>query len=301
MTDAIPYISQGDNLILLIDNKSHTINKMHMNYIKIVNAIRDSDWDIIKTLVDTKVALSNYTKGNLSIVDGEIFWDGKPFHNALGKRLLRMYSDGFPIDSMLNLMENLLENPSHRAVNELYGFLERNELPLTLDGCFLAYKKVRYASEDIADKNIVTGDLIDCHSGTIRNNIGDVPAMPRNEVNDNAEETCSSGLHFASLSYLSHYGGSNPIMIVKINPKNVVSIPVDYGCQKGRCCEYEVVAFHGNDDRKEAFTEVVEEFQEIATDDDEIFDAGDEVPYTNNVTKQTDDKSSRFSRPGDNA
>ena len=46
-------------------------------------------------------------------------------------------------------------------------------------------------------------------------------------------------------------------MIVKINPKHVVSIPVDYNNQKGRCEQYEVVAKHGKDANVEAFNSVV--------------------------------------------
>ena len=35
-------------------------------------------------------------------------------------------------------------------------------------------------------------------------------------------------------------------MIVKIDPADVVSIPVDYNNSKGRCCKYEVIAEHFN-------------------------------------------------------
>ena len=30
-------------------------------------------------------------------------------------------------------------------------------------------------------------------------------------------------------------------MILKINPRDVVSIPTDYNDSKGRCCRYEVI------------------------------------------------------------
>jgi hypothetical protein len=36
-------------------------------------------------------------------------------------------------------------------------------------------------------------------------------------------------------------------MILKINPKDVVSIPADYNNTKGRCCRYEVVAEYNED------------------------------------------------------
>lgn len=138
-----------------------------------------------------------------------------------------MYKDGFPVTPLVKFIDNLMENPSARAVRELYGFLEKNNLPITEDGYFLAYKKVR-------------GNYLDVYSGTMDNSVGKVVTMPRRKVNDNAEQICSEGLHFCSIDYLKHFGGER-VVIVKINPRDVVSIPVDYNNAKGRCCAYEVV------------------------------------------------------------
>ena len=67
--------------------------------------------------------------------------------------------------------------------------------------------------------------------------------MPRNFVNDNKEETCSTGLHFCSREYAEGFFGNSGdrMMVIKINPRDVVSIPVDYNNTKGRCSRYEVV------------------------------------------------------------
>jgi hypothetical protein len=49
-------------------------------------------------------------------------------------------------------------------------------------------------------------------------------------------------LHFCSQEYLPHFGGSDSrVVIVKINPRDVVSIPTDYNNAKGRACRYEVI------------------------------------------------------------
>jgi hypothetical protein len=130
-------------------------------------------------------------------------------------------------------MENLMQNPSYRSVNELYGFLEANNLSITPDGHFLAYKKVRENYTDV-------------HSGKFDNSVGKVCEMERNLVDDNKDNTCSFGLHFCSEGYLKHFGGDR-IMIVKINPRDVVSIPTDYNNSKGRTCRYEVVGEVGLD------------------------------------------------------
>lgn len=246
MSNAIPYLLQGKNIILVIDGKSHTVTKdTHMNYAKIVEALKVNDWDSLRELIEPKKAIINFGKGYVTINGDDVMWKGQPFHNALSRRMIEMYQDGFPIDPMIRFMERLMANPSKRSVDQVYGFLEKNNLPITEDGYFLAYKKVREDYKDI-------------HSGTISNHIGAVVEMERNLVDDNPDSTCSTGLHFCSESYLDHFGNSGqPVMILKIDPADVVSIPSDYNGAKGRCSKYEVIA-QVNGDPKAAFTAAVD-------------------------------------------
>jgi acyl carrier protein len=92
---------------------------------------------------------------------------------------------------------------------------------------------------------MVKSDYMDIHSGTVRNQIGDAPAMPRAMVDADRNRTCSQGLHFCSKSYLTSFGSSrrdsDRCMLVKINPADVVAIPADYNNAKGRAWTYEVV------------------------------------------------------------
>ncbi|KAI9549450.1 hypothetical protein GHT06_001850 [Daphnia sinensis] len=82
----------------------------------------------------------------------------------------------------------------------------------------------------------VRDNYMDCHTGTMDNSVGKIVEMDRNLVNDNKDQTCSAGLHFCSESYLNCFGGER-IVIVKINPADVVSIPSDYNDAKGRACK----------------------------------------------------------------
>ena len=244
-----PHIIQGDNITLMIHSRQHTLNReTHPNYDRVLEAIRNSEWDKVEELVDVTRAVANYANGLVEVIDGDVYYDGRPFHNALADRLLDMLKQGFPVEPLCNFLVNLKENPSKRAVDELYGFLEKNSLPITPDGHFLAYKKVR-------------ADFLDIHSGTMDNSVGRIVEMPRNEVDENASNTCSSGLHFCSLEYLPNFGrsGNDNIVIVKINPRDVVSIPNDYNNAKGRACRYEVVGLHtaANPETTEAFRTAV--------------------------------------------
>lgn len=244
-----PFIIQGNNITIVIGNKPHTIAKSHITYQKVVDAIKAGDWTKVADLVEPKKVVLNYGKGNVSVQGDQLFWKGKPMNNGLATRMIAMLQDEFPVEPLVNFMENLMTNPSKRAVDELYGFLEKNSLPITPDGHFLAYKKVR-------------NDYLDIHSGTMDNSPGKIVEMERNEVDDNKDRTCSSGLHFCSQDYLPHFGNvsDNRVVIVKINPRDVVSIPSDYNNAKGRACRYEVVGEISNDSNQvdTAFTKPVQ-------------------------------------------
>ena len=228
-----PFILQGSNVTVVIDGKPHTISKTHVTYQKVVDAIKANDWDTVKNIIDPVKVVLNYGAGNVSIQGEKLFWKGQPFAGVLATRMIAMLQDGFSVEPMVNFMHNLMKNPSKRSVDELYGFLEKNSLPITPDGHFLAYKKVRR-------------DFKDIHSGTMDNSPGTIVEMERNQVDDNKDQTCSTGLHFCGLSYLDHFGGSDSrVVIVKIDPADVVSIPSDYNGAKGRACRYEVIGEMG--------------------------------------------------------
>jgi|Laugrespbdmm15dd_1035085.scaffolds.fasta_scaffold01571_3 roadblock/LC7 domain-containing protein len=222
-----PYLIQGSNIVVVIGNKSHTISKTHITYNKVLEAIKASDWDSLPDIIEPKKVVLNYGAGNVSIQGETLFWKGKELNTGLSVRMIQMLQEGFPIEPMVQFMENLYQNPSKRAVTELYGFLEKGNLPITPDGHFLAYKKVRT-------------DYTDVHSGKFNNSVGQVVEMERHDVDDNKDNTCSTGLHFCAMSYLSCFGGERTV-IVKINPADVVSIPSDYNDAKGRACRYEVI------------------------------------------------------------
>lgn len=237
-----PYIIQGDNVTIVVDSKPHSINKTHISYQKVLDAIKENDEETIREIIDTKDMIEKYSKGHVTIENGIVSWKGKETHNMLTKKIVSMLEEGFPIEPLVNFMENLMQNPSYRAVNELYGFLEVGDLPITPDGHFLAYKRVR-------------GDYLDVYSGSINNSVGQIVEMERNAVNENSQETCSYGLHFCSYEYLKSFSGER-VMVLKINPRDVVSIPVDYNNTKGRCCRYEVVG--EVEDENEVLTRAVD-------------------------------------------
>jgi hypothetical protein len=247
MTDKVSYLLQGDTLVVVVDSQTHTVGRDHRNFGMIVEALKAEEYDGIIDLISMDKAITNFSRGLMTVVDGEVFYDGDLLHPSLQERMLDMIDGGFPVDPLIAFIGNLFQNPSKIAVDELYLFLEGNDLPITTDGHFLAYKNVR---DDYTDK----------HSGTFDNSVGSVCEMPRNKVQDDRDITCSDGLHFCSLGYLKSFHGEHT-MILKINPADVVSIPSDYSNTKGRTCRYEVVGEHIVEDRynTEAFDQPVQD------------------------------------------
>ena len=241
---SLPYLIQGNNIVVVINNQPHTISKTHITYQKVLDAIKANDWATVQDVIEPKKVVINYGKGNVEVQGDKLFWRGAEMHNALTTRMISMLQEGFPVEPLVLFMENLMSNPSKRAVDELYGFLEKNNLPITPDGHFLAYKKVRE-------------NYMDCHSGTFNNSVGMICEMERNQVDDDKDRTCSTGLHFCSQEYLNHFGGEHT-MILKINPRDVVSIPSDYNNSKGRCSRYEVIGELGVNP-EDAFTAAVQD------------------------------------------
>jgi hypothetical protein len=232
----IPFIYNGNGTIsLMIDGKMKPVDTAHRFYAEIKEALQAKEWDKIPGLVNivdrVETAINNSTNtGSVSIRSGEVFYNGIRINNSLTTRIVDMAKNGFDIGFMVKFLENLMQNPSNRAVNELYGFLEAGAIPITENGTFLAYKKIR-------------NDWKDIYSNTMDNSIGKVVSMVRNMVNEDKDQTCSSGLHVCSYSYLPHFGDSNNsrVVVVEVCPSAVVAVPADYKNAKMRVCEYTVV------------------------------------------------------------
>ena len=226
----IPYIITNNSITVVFDGISHTLNDGHLNYAAIRKAIIDRQFDKIPTLVDIPKAINRYSYGNIKIENGAIKYAGQPVHNYICDKIFSFMKEGLPFEPLVAFLDKLMKNPSKRAVNELYSFLEHKAMPITPNGNFLAYKSV--------DSN-----WRDHHTGTFDNSIGNTLEMNSNAVCDDTDIGCSFGFHAGSLEYARSFGGGAiRLLIVEIDPSDVVSIPKDSNCQKLRTCKYKVTA-----------------------------------------------------------
>lgn len=234
----ITHIEATDYITVYLEGGvARTIAATDKRFKAVKKAIKDKDMAGLIAILDVATGIKTISNGKVTVKDGRVYYQGKELHNAITKRIIKMVKEGYDATPMIKFLQNVMTNPSQKSAQELYLFLEANELPITDDGCFLAYKAINE-------------NWTDCYTGKIDNSVGKVVKMSRGNVDDNRDSTCSHGLHFCSKEYLNHFHGARHV-VLKINPRDVVSIPSDYNNAKGRCCEYLVLeevtdVFDGN-------------------------------------------------------
>jgi hypothetical protein len=212
-----------------IDGKTFLFNHAHPNYQRAIDATKAKQWDLVPLLVDLTTQIKQLSP-KLTILGGKIYFNNEALPtNYLVNKLIQTLDQGGNATLLALFIENLQLNPSEDSREELGLFLDACKLPITDDGHFLAYK-------------LVADNYMDQHTKTMNNAVGQVVEMDRAAVDDNRNQTCSHGLHVCSRSYLGtgQVQGKH-LMVVKVNPRDVVSVPTDYNNSKLRCCRYLVV------------------------------------------------------------
>ena len=174
------YILTERALTAFCNNQVLTVHADDERFAQATEFVKDNDEASLINLLKPIEVVRDYlsTNGRCQIIGSQVLFDGQPVRNYIATRILALFHGGFPVEPIINFMANVQLNPSKRASDELLQFLEYGDLPITPDGCFLAYKKVRE-------------DYRDCHSGTIDNSVGAFVSMPRNAVQDDPHITCS--------------------------------------------------------------------------------------------------------------
>jgi hypothetical protein len=241
------YIKDHKNCwTVVVSNEVHTFDQNHPNYEQLVEAIRSNDEADFLKGVSIGKTVQEWSKNGFTFTGGVLYYQGEEIAKEITAIVLDMIAGGFNEVPILNFMVRLFKNPSSRAVKELYSWLSHKSLAICEDGCFLAYKSVNiYNGELFTDRygrEVKSGDYVDKYTSRIRNNVGDVNDMPRRKVNDDFQVGCSDGFHVGSLKYVTEVYSSNKQIICKVDPADVVSVPLDCDCQKIRCCYYEVIS-----------------------------------------------------------
>lgn len=236
-------ISLPKTLMVVRDGLPVQVDKTHKNFDKIKTLLGEKlvdgkiskkSLDDLYNLIDMKSGINAWGQGRIKISElGKITVDGKPMVGKLADVMVRMFQDGDKdsLTKFANFHEKVNQAISFKVTTRLFEFITKTGLKIDQDGDIIALKVVRH-------------DYKDKHSGTFDNSVGKLVEMNRNEVDDRDEVTCSKGLHVCAPGYIKHFAsssGGDRLVECKVDPRDFVSVPVDYNFDKARVCKYVVL------------------------------------------------------------
>lgn len=248
------YVSQGangvDTVVAFNPNNNTPIveaDSRHPHWSAILDGLASGD-ETVFDLFDVQGGLITRLQSLSDRVsyDGEnILWDGDPVDSSIANQIQRCLEQGVgDYAPLVKFWEKVAQNPDNRSREQLFTWLQTHDFTITEDGDIVGYKSVADTPTGLLSHNSgtawVDGKEI---TGKIPNDPGAIVTMPRSEVKNDPYTACHVGLHVGDWSYASTFGNreNRVILEVHVNPRDVVSIPVDSRARKMRCCRYKVV------------------------------------------------------------
>lgn len=240
------HFDNGKVITVYHNNSIYTFNREDNEklFLQVRELYKIADYVAIARLTVTPENINfKYADSDLSISkEGVVTINGDALPASLSKVIVSLYKEDAPIDCFINFWHKLNQNPSNKAVNRLYDFIEKHNITILPDGNLLLYRVVRRTEQP--------GVFVDIYTGTMKQAIGETISVSRNSVDDRDEVSCSHGIHVCSFSYTNYYGsahsGEDAVVNVSVNPANIVSIPFDYNCAKLRVCEFTILEENTN-------------------------------------------------------
>lgn len=224
----------------------------HMNFDQIVASLEADPQDTsVMSLFDIAAGVAEKFEAlseRITVKDGILFLDGDPTDDVLSKQIVRFLYDGVDdYKPLVKFYENILSNPNKHSRDQLFHWLNQHKFVIDSDGYVIGYK---YVGIDQDADGVVTGykstmsgygivNGVEYTNSYLPYKLGDVVTMPRHKVNHNPAQGCSYGLHVGTYAYAA--GGARTVLTVRVNPRDVVSVPTDCEWAKVRCCRFEII------------------------------------------------------------
>lgn len=246
--------TQG-HITFFVNNRPVRFDKSDEKYVRAIalfNLPADEQEAALDRLVNgtaLPTSIEEAVQEGFVIVGDSVSYQDEKLPQVLAQKVRNLVAENLPVDSFVKFWENLRQNPSYsisKGFQDLYDFLSYKELPLTEDGCFLAYKGVNsdfWSVKGNPETRVLQGEVDE--QGRILNKVGATIEVDRSDVCDDRGIHCAPGVHVGSLAYAKSWAPN--VVVVKVNPKDVVSVPSDCECQKCRCSKYEVVSSFTNE------------------------------------------------------
>lgn len=236
------------------------IGSSHPNFKAIVAAAAANlqgetlDPDEVELLFDIPTAIERAfarLSERVTVKGSTVYLDGDAVDNTLTEQILDFMDEGEDFDPLVKFWEKLLTNPLGDVREGLFDWIkgqkgDGSKVTITPEGDLIGYKGVWPAGQrggDVSKPGYVPsragmGIVNGVEVNPIQQDVGDVVEMPRSTLSEPSRE-CGVGLHVGTWNYAKSFG---PVcLLVKFNPRDVVSAPDSNSSWKLRVCRYTVV------------------------------------------------------------
>ena len=230
---------------------THVATDAHPNFEKILSAVADPDTqiDTLRALFDLTVAIGSTFESlseRVSVFAGRVCLDHVEVDNALAKAIAAFWVEGQDdFGPLVSFMEKIEMNPNPHSREMLFTWLNKHHFAICPDGDFIAYKGISHDDRSSSSGRAIVNGVL--HNGRIPNIEGTIIEMPRDEVQHDPRVGCHTGLHVGNWRYASTFASKT--IRVKVNPRDVVSVPSDSNDEKMRVCRYKVLGLVTAEDR----------------------------------------------------
>lgn len=295
-------LSSGESAINLVfrngetwRTESYSIPSADERYEEVLRLLQSkADGDTVFDVVSSEGAIHSFDERLREVVGPRfnfdfdaavITYDGELIDNQIAVQILRLArlpkseTTDRHLKALVRFVENLYKNQSEFVRSQLFGWLTYTQtfesgFTITEDGCLLGYKGCAWGEDEDGEKfpqSINSGhafaDGVEYH-GVIPNRIGSVVSMPRAEVTDDPAIGCSSGLHVGTHAYAEGWA-KGCLLLVKVNPRDIVSVPTECEAQKIRCSRYEVLEMTEVEYTEPVYLYDEEWYDEVEDDEDD--------------------------------
>lgn len=248
------YQTTPTSLAIIIDGVAYNITNANPMFEQIKRKVCDTSIPDSKLvdMLDQATALINFVDGEITYDRASgLAWAGDISLDGEWLALVQKYATaGRPAEPLAKFFKLLSRNPSQKSVSTLWPFMANANLGVDADGYIIAFKAVRndWFSITGGDNSKVIQGVVN-KQGQIRNAPGDVIKVQRNYVADDPDVACGPGIHAGSKEYAEIFGSikvacpttGNRMIVVRIDPADVVSVPKDCNAGKVRVAQYTVL------------------------------------------------------------
>lgn len=238
---------EPSSVVAFVGDDQWSAAATHRNFTLICQALKSGNTDIetLHDLFDVGDAIGRRfqkVSDRVSINGSKMFLDLEPVDDVITDVVVKYHLEGNDDYKPLVLfMEKVAVNPNEHSKKNLYRWLAKHRFMIAPDGDIIAYKGVNRKGDHFESSNAgtaaVNGELYEAQR--IPNIPGAIVEMPRSAVQHNPSIGCHTGLHVGNWRYAS--GFASHTIRVKVNPRDVVSVPTDSSDEKMRVCRYQVM------------------------------------------------------------